>query len=107
MARSLIKLGSIVLAAGVILGACIGAAIFRAATYHNPDLIRIPSGIQPEFGIAIAAFIVALGEAQGLAKFFAVSGGNVSNCMDAPTNETGTAITMESSTEIHSTLPLT
>ncbi len=74
MARSLIKLGSIVLAAGVILGACIGAAIFRAATYHNPDLIRIPSGIQPEFGIAIAAFIVALGEAQALARVFAVSG---------------------------------
>ena len=74
MARSLIILGSIVFAAGVILGACLGAAVFRAATYYNPDLVRIPSGIQSEFGIAIAAFFVTLGEAQALAKFLAVSG---------------------------------
>ncbi len=74
MVRSLLKLGSIVLAAGIMFGGCIYGKIYDAATYHDPDLIRIPSGIQPEFGIAIVAFLLALGEAQLLVRFCAVSG---------------------------------
>ena len=74
MVRSLIKLGSIVLVAGTILAACIGAVVYRAATYHDSNLIRRPRGTLPEFEIAILAFIVALCEAQALARIFAVSG---------------------------------
>ena len=48
--------------------------IYDAATYHDPDLIRIPSGIQSEFGIAIVAFLLAVGEAQLLIRFCAVNG---------------------------------
>ncbi len=74
MIRSLIKLGSIVLAAGVIFGGCISGAVYDAATYHDPDLIRIPSATLPEFEVAFIAFFVALLETQALVRFCAVSG---------------------------------
>ena len=74
MVRSLVKLGSIVLAAGIILGGFISSQIYDAATYHDPDLIRIPSGTLPEFGIAMIAFFVSLFETQALVRVCAVSG---------------------------------
>ena len=73
MVRSLIKLGAIVLAAGIILGSCISGGVYDAATYHDPDLIRIPSATIPEFEIATIAFFVALFETQALVRFCAVS----------------------------------
>ncbi len=72
MVRSLIKLGSIVLAAGVILGGFLSGEVYDAATYHDPDLIRIPTATLPEFEVAMIAFFVALFETQALVRFCAV-----------------------------------